>query len=118
MTTPRDKIKSIIIEEHNKRPNCAMGIVSKSYPETYTCDIIVTDNSNPNLANHHSNVQLPMINGLSYSLPHPGDKVLVEFLGNDDNFPFIVAVYPSTRMQLEGISQIPSSLINLISSMR
>jgi len=115
MTTPRDKIKTIIKEEHQKTPNCSLAVVNATYEDEYCCDIMVLNNNNQRLGAYYGKVPLPMIGGVTYSMPHVGDKVLVEFLGGDTNYPLIVAAYPTTTRQLYNMSRIQSSLLNLLS---
>jgi hypothetical protein len=118
MASPKEKIRQIIYEEQTKRPSCALAIIQKTYPDEYSCDILVINNSNPNLGSFHGKVPLPMIGGMSYTLPHSGDKVLVEFIGGDLNYPLVTAIYPSTQAQIKGHSEVAASTLATLSEMR
>jgi hypothetical protein len=118
MPSPKEKIRQIIYEEQTKRPGCALAIIRKTYPDEYLCDILIINNSEPNLGSYHSRVPLPMIGGVSYALPHVGDKVLVEFLGGDLNYPLVTAIYPSTQAQIKGQSEVAASAMDMLSEMR
>jgi hypothetical protein len=95
----RDKLRYQIQRENNARPSSGKGIVKKTYPESYTCDIMIVEDTDPRFGRMALNVPLPMVGGMSYSLPHSGDVVFLNYLNGDPNYPHIVAVYPSTALQ-------------------
>lgn len=115
-TTVRSRLQEIIHQEQVKNPSCALASVIKTYPDEYACDIILVNNDSPDRGGIATKVPLPMISGMSYVLPHPGDKVAVVFLGNDMNYPLIVATYPAIRAQITSHSQIASSQLQHLSS--
>ena len=116
MATPKEKIKGIVRDYNSQNPNCAMGIINKTYESEYCCDIMVLNNNNQNLGTYYAKVPLPAIGGLTYSMPHVGDKVLVEFLGGDQSYPMITTVYPTTQYQLAGMTTLPDSFLKFLSS--
>lgn len=109
MSKVRDRLKTIIYDEKNKTPNCAMGIVRKTYPNEYVCDVMIISNQAQNMVDVALKVPLPLVGGMSYVMPHAGDKVLVEFLGGDLNYPYVVAIYPSTTSQIASHTEVPFS---------
>ena len=114
----RQKIDQIISRAQDARPNCALAIVKAVYPEEYKCDIMIVDNKNSMKVFESENVPLPMIGGMSYSMPHAGDKVLVEFLNGDIHYPLIVSIYPTTRLQMNNHSFVTGSTIKHIDKFR
>lgn len=109
--SPKDRIIDIYTHQQQLHPSSALGIVHKTYEDRYVCDILVLDNNSTMNGSISTNVPLPMINGMSYSMPMVGDKVIVTFLGNDRNFPYIVAVYPATTFEIDSLSNVPPSIL-------
>ena len=110
------KIRAVIQQERTKSPSTAMAAVLKTYSEDYTCDIMLIENNAANTGSVATRVPLPMVGGMSYSLPHIGDKVAIAYIGNNKNFPMIIAVYPTTKSQVQNHSEITSSTLQHFSS--
>lgn len=109
MDNYKSKLKEFLYKDRNQNPNCAYGIITAVNESLYTCDILVLDNVNQNAGHKCYSVPLPMISGMSYSLPHNGDRVLVEFLGSGQNNPLVVAVYPNSGLQIHSATNVEKS---------
>jgi hypothetical protein len=116
MSKVRDRIQSIVNVEQGKRPNCEMGIVQRCYPDSFECDIMTITNDLSTKRTFHARVPLPMVGGMSYCLPHIGDRVLVEYLGGDMNAPYVVSIYPANDNQAQSLSQIAKSQLQHFST--
>jgi hypothetical protein len=114
----RDKLKYTMSRQQYSNPTSARAIVRKVYPESYRCDILIVENTDPGVGHEAKNVPLPYIGGISYSLPHVGDAVLVEFLNGDVQYPYIIQTYPSNPMQLASNTYAASSTMEHLSELR
>jgi hypothetical protein len=114
----KDKLRYNIQQEITRAPSSGMGIVRRTHAEAYACDVWVVENNDPRLGHMALNVPIPMVGGLSYAMPHQGDRVLLTFLNGDVNFPNIVAVYPSSPIQTFNQSFIESSTVAHMADMR
>jgi hypothetical protein len=104
----KDKLRNTIYKEGVYNPTSGYGIIKEIDVNNYTADVIVINNSNPALGHVETNLPLPMINGVSYSMPHVGDRVLLNFPGYGESMPIIVAVYP-TSIQKMSMTSIQAS---------
>jgi len=109
MSNYKDKLKEFIYKDRNQNPNCSYGIIRSVNESTYTCDVFVVDNVNQNIGHICYGVMLPIVGGLTYSLPHSGDRVLVEFIGSGQSHPAIVAVYPNSSLQMFSSTSVEKS---------
>lgn len=109
MNSYKDKLKEFIYKDRNQNPNCSYGIIRAVNESTCTCDIFVVDNTNQNIGHTCYGVMLPMVSGLTYSLPHVGDRVLVEFVGSGQSSPAIIAVYPNSSLQVFSSTKVEKS---------
>jgi hypothetical protein len=114
----KDKLRYTINQEIQNSPNNGMGIVVRVYPEEYKCDILMVESSDASVANVTLGVPLPMIGGMSYAMPHNGDKVMVNYLNGDRNFPYIVAAFASSKMQIANNAYVEESSMNHLSDLR
>lgn len=108
----KDKLKTTIYKENVYNPSSGYGIINAINADNYTADVIIINNNNPALGHLEKNLPLPMINGLSYSLPHIGDRVMLNFIGVGETMPVIAAVYP-TNLQKLSLSRVESSNLRL-----
>jgi len=113
-----DKLKKSIQEDIRNIPSASLAYVIKCHNDTYTADIMIVDANYPNKGQQFNGVPFPMIGGLSYAMPHVGEKVLVQFLNGDRNSPIITHMYPSAEYQIAIHSYVPDSLATHLAKLR
>lgn len=114
----KDKLRYSIRRENSLNPSSAKGVINKVYPETMTCDVLMIENSDSRLGSLFRGLPLPIVGGLSYSLPHAGDIVFLSFLNNNSQYPYIISVYTSNILQLKSLTNVESSTLKHITDIR